>query len=138
MKRVALSVVMALAGAAAFATSPEQAHDALLAACPGLRTHAADVTLEKPRRQVASVTDQRERKWTEVYAISARVADKPSPRVLSELRAQGQRCEFEVEASKGKDVAIGKATCMAICLDERMPQGAMGYVSTSGTRALIK
>lgn len=138
MKRVALSVAMALTAAAAFATSQEQAHDALLAACPGLKTHAADVTLEKPRRQAASATDQRERNWTEVYAISARVAVKPSPRVLSELRAQGQRCEFEVEATKGREVAIGKAPCMAICLDERMAPGAVGYVSTTGARSLLK
>ena len=138
MKRIATGTLLALISAAALATSPQGAHDALLAACPGLKTHAADVTVEKPQRRTASVTDQRERKWTEVYAFSAKVADKPSARVLSELRAQGQRCEFEVEAAHGKDVAIGKAACMAVCLDEKVAPGSVGYVSTSGTRSLLK
>lgn len=138
MKRIALTLVLVALGTAAVAADPQQAHEALLAACPGLKTHAADVTIDAPRRQAAGATEHREKKWAEVYAITAKVADKPSARVLSELRAQGQRCEFGVEASKAKDVSVPKSACMALCLGREVASGWRGYITTSGERTLIK
>lgn len=104
---------------------------ALNAACPGLKTHASDIVLSRPELAAADLTTARERGWTNVYNVTARVSDKPSPRVASEFKAIGQHCEFSIEAAQLDAVAVSKSACMAICKD-KVPDGERPYLAYFG------
>lgn len=125
----------ALVGSASAAT-PEDARKGLDAACPGLKTHAADLKIDAPVKGSASLDAQRDRKWTEVYTINVRVSDKPAGKLVGQYRAQGQSCWFEVEASKASEVSVAKSACQAICRDKAFSAGSVAYFGVNGSEDL--
>jgi hypothetical protein len=113
---------------------------ALNTACPGLKTHARDIVLSSPVRAAADLTTARERGWTNVYNITAKVSDRPSPRVADEFKAIGQHCTFSIEAAQLGTVAVSKSACMAICKD-KAPAGErlyLAYFGVDGSEQLMR
>lgn len=109
---------------------------ALLSACPGLRVHAADLTMSAPAKRAADFTVQRERGWTEVEEIVVKVSDRPSRRISEGMKASGQQCYFAI-GSDAKTIAISKRPCMALCadlsLDQVQGKPYIAYFSPNGT-----
>ncbi|OYY32710.1 MAG: hypothetical protein B7Y28_21420 [Polaromonas sp. 16-63-31] len=116
----------------ASAATPDDARKALDAACPGLKTYAADLRIDAPAKGAASLDAQRDRKWSEAYTITVRVNDKPSGKLIGQYRAQGQSCYFEVEAVKAAEVTVAKSACLAICRDKPYSPGGFGYFGVDG------
>lgn len=124
-----------LAGSASAAT-PDDARKALDAACPGLKTYAADLRIDAPAKGAASLDAQRDRKWSAAYTINVRVSEKPAGKLVGQYRAQGQSCQFEVEAGKASEVSVAKSACQAICRDKAYSAGAVAYFGVNGSEDL--
>jgi hypothetical protein len=135
LKTVVAMATMAVM-ASAFAATPGEARKGLDAACPGLKTHAADLKIDAPTKGPASMDAQRDRKWGEAYTIAVRVSDKPAGKLVGQYRAQGQSCSFEVEATKAAEVSVAKSACQAICKDKPYSTGAVAYFGTDGAEEL--
>lgn len=118
----------------ALAHASESVIPALQKMCPGLERHAKDLTWSSPVKENASLNAEREHGWRQVYAVVATVADKPSRRVAAELKAAGNRCHFEVEASNLRGAAFAKKACFSLCNDKPLteaPTTASGiYLAT--------
>lgn len=111
------------------------AAQALLEACPGLQSNAADVILGSAELKPADMTIQRERGWSEVTGIVVHVSEKPSQHVAADIKATGNRCYFDIGPDM-KTVAVTKRACMALCKDQSFDRITdnpyMAYFGTDG------
>ncbi|OYZ03479.1 MAG: hypothetical protein B7Y42_00430 [Polaromonas sp. 28-63-22] len=112
---------------------------ALNAACPGLKTYADQIAMSAPERGLADLTSSRERGWTAVHNVTAKVTDATRGKLAGEYRATGNVCIFSVEAEKMKAVAVSKSACMAICRD-KLPAGKpyLAFYGVDGTEQLLR
>ncbi|MGA0569626.1 hypothetical protein ACO2Q9_02775 [Variovorax sp. VNK109] len=136
--KLVFAFALAAVSFAATATTEQDARGALQKACPGLATYASDLTVSSAAKQPASLTDQREKGWRDVYSFKVRVNPAASGRLLTEYRAQGQTCTFDVEASKVATVAVAKSACLSVCRDKQFTAGMSGYLGTDGTEFVSK
>lgn len=131
-----LALIFSAVMGTAQAASPDDARKGLDAACPGLKTYAADLKFDQPIKGAASVNAQRDRNWREAYTIEVRVADKPTGKLIGKYYAQGHLCSFEVEANKAAEVSVAKSACQSICRDKVYSPGSVAYFGVNGAEEL--